>query len=56
LKAPGGLDKVLYVRADAELLDRLDRLQQQRSKQAGVVLSRADVARALLREATEELE
>jgi hypothetical protein len=44
-----GLDKVLFVRADQELLNRLDGLRRRRSERApGVVISRADVVRSLL--------
>jgi hypothetical protein len=53
-KAPEGLAKVLFVRANQDLLDRLDELRQQRSaKNPGIVLSRADIARAILWEAIE---
>ena len=48
-KAPGGLDKVLFVRADRPLLDALDELAKARSEQMpGASLSRSDVARMLL--------
>jgi hypothetical protein len=48
-KAPTGLDKVLFVRADQALLDKLESMREQRiSMSPGVTLSRADVARALL--------
>jgi len=48
-KAPGGLNKVLYVRADEQLLDLLDRLvEQERRKHPGRSVSRADVTRELL--------
>jgi hypothetical protein len=46
-KAPGGLDRVLFVRASGDLLDALDALvEKQRAGRPG--LSRADVARELL--------
>ncbi len=48
-KAPLGLDKVLFVRADQELLDKLDELASRRSARTpGLTLSRSDVARMLL--------
>jgi len=48
-KAPDGLDKVLFVRANQELLDKLESLRQRRNAQhRGITLSKADVARALL--------
>jgi hypothetical protein len=48
-KAPGGLDKVLFIRASADLLDALDALvQEERDQRAGRTVSRADVARELL--------
>lgn len=48
-KAPGGLNKGLYIRTDQDLLDRLDELRvRQESKMPGIVLSRADIARAVL--------
>lgn len=51
-KAPDGLNRVLYVRTNQELLDKLEELRQQRSDEiSGVVLSTADVARAILWEA-----
>lgn len=51
-KAPDGLDKVLFVRANQELLDKLNLLRDKRSKERpGIVLSRADIARAILWEA-----
>lgn len=56
-KAPDGLDKVLFVRANRELLEKLEQLRQQRSaKTHGIVLSTADVARAILWEAIEREE
>jgi hypothetical protein len=48
-KAPGGLNKVLYVRADERLLNLLDRLvDQERRQHPGRSVSRADVTRELL--------
>lgn len=53
-KATEGLDKVLFVRANQELLDKLEELRRERSEeQRGIVLSKADVARAILWEAIE---
>ncbi len=53
-KAPEGLDKVLFIRVNNELLDRLEELRRRRSdQQRGVVLSTADVARSILGEAIE---
>jgi hypothetical protein len=49
-KVPGGLTEVLYVRVDRQLLDDLDELRAEWSRERGHVLSRADVVRALLRE------
>lgn len=47
-----GLDRVLYVRADRALLDKLEELRLRRSAaQPGVVLSTSDVVRAVLWEA-----
>jgi hypothetical protein len=48
-KEPEGLDKVLFVRANQELLDKLNLLVERRQREnPGVALSRADVARAIL--------
>lgn len=55
-KAKGGLDRALYVRANDELLKKLERLQHARSKIARITLSQADVVRALVNEAIEDLE
>lgn len=53
-KVPEGLDKVLFIRTNSELLDKLEELRRQRSsQQRGVVLSTADVARSILWEAIE---
>jgi hypothetical protein len=51
-KAPDGLDKVLFVRANQELLDKLNLLVVKRSQESpGVAFSRADIARSILWEA-----
>jgi len=56
-KAADGLNHVLYVRTNQELLDKLEDLRQQRSDETpGVVLSTADVARAILWEAVERVD
>ncbi len=57
-KVPDGLNRVLFVRTNQELLDKLEVLRRRRSERTqGVVLSTADVARAMLWEAIEsELE
>ena len=48
-KSPDGLDKVLLVRANQDLLDKLNQLLERRQREnPGVALSRADVARAIL--------
>lgn len=48
-KSSQGLDKVLFVRADQKLLDKLEELRQRRNdKTPGIVISRADVARSIL--------
>jgi hypothetical protein len=48
-KAEGGLNKVLYVRADDELLDALDQMAKtERAAHPGRTVSRADIARELL--------
>lgn len=48
-KVAGGLSKVLYVRANDDLLDALDALvEKERESRPGRVISRADVARDLL--------
>lgn len=48
-KKPGALDKVLYVRADQALLDRLDAYANDQNKDhPGRTVSRADAARELL--------
>ena len=48
-KSAHGLDKVLFVRADQELLDKLEELRKRRNdKNPGMVISRADVARSIL--------
>lgn len=49
MKAPGGMSKVLFVRATPELLEALDRLaEEERRAQPGQSTSRSDVARKLL--------
>jgi len=56
-KAPNGLNRVLYVRTNQELVDKLEELRRRRSDEIpGVVLSTADVARAILWEAVERAE
>lgn len=56
-KAPDGLNRVLFVRTNQELLDKLEELRQRRSDTIpGVVLSTADVTRAILWEAIERAE
>lgn len=52
-KAKGGLDKVLFVRANQDLLDRLEAMRVRRSGETKITLSTADVARAILLEAIE---
>lgn len=47
-KAPGGLDRVLYVRATPELLAGLDRLAAEWARKTGLAVSRSDVARKIL--------
>jgi hypothetical protein len=48
-KGPDGLDKVLFVRANQDLLNKLNLLLERRLKEnPGIVLSRADVARSIL--------
>jgi hypothetical protein len=55
-KVKGGLDRALFVRANDELLQKLERLQKLRSDAAKVTLSQADVVRALVQEAFEKVE
>lgn len=50
-KVPGGLDRALFVRANEDLLAKLEELRESRSRAAGVTLSKADVARQLIAEA-----
>ena len=46
------MDKVLFVRANQDLLDKLNQLLERRQREnPGLALSRADVARAILWEA-----
>ncbi len=48
-KGPDGLDKVLFVRANQDLLDKLNMLLERRQREnPGLALSRADVARSIL--------
>ena len=48
-KAPGGLPKVLFVRAQQDLLEALDRLvDEEREKHPGRGITRSDIARELL--------
>lgn len=55
-KVPGGLDRVLFVRADQALIDKLENLRLRQSEQSGVVVSMADVARSILRDGIERAE
>lgn len=51
-KASSGLDKVLFVRANQELLDKLNLLLDRRQREnPGVAQSRADLVRAILLDA-----
>jgi hypothetical protein len=53
-KATGGLDKVLFIRADQKLLDRLEDLRRRKSEESrGIVLSTADIARSILWDAVD---
>lgn len=55
-KVVGGLDKVLYVRADQALLDGVDAYAEgQRKEHPGRHVSRADAARELLLAKLEDL-
>ena len=48
-KAPGGLDRVLFVRVDKALLDKLDNARRQRLRETpGVGCSLADLVRSIL--------
>jgi len=48
-KGSDGLDRVLFVRANQDLLDKLNMLLERRQREnPGVALSRADVARSIL--------
>ena len=48
-KAPGGLGKVLFIRATPDLLAALDALAEQtRLDRPGLAISRSDVAREIL--------
>jgi hypothetical protein len=54
-KTPDGLNCVLFVRTNQELLDKLEELRRRRSESSrGVVLSTADVARSILWDAIED--
>jgi hypothetical protein len=56
-KSTHGLSKVLYVRADEELIERLEALRARRSREnRGVVLTTSDLARSILWEALERSE
>ncbi len=50
-KAPDGLDKVLFIRADEELVAKLEALRKKYSDQKDVTLSRSDVVRLVLKDA-----
>lgn len=50
-KVPGGLTRVLYVRANKSLMVKLERVRGARSRTYRVNVSIADVVRALLEEA-----
>lgn len=53
-KAPGGMDKVLFVRTSPDLLAALDAMvDRERRLRPGRTVSRADVARELLYRAVE---
>lgn len=55
--APEGMNRVLYVRTNQELLDKLEELRRRRSDESpGVVLSTADVARTILWDAIQRAE
>ena len=48
-KAPGGLDRVIYVRAGDDLVQALDAaVKRERARHPGRTISRADVAREAL--------
>ncbi len=53
-KAPGGLTRVLFVRCDQALLDRLERARSQIERDAGLTAYQADAVRLLLDEALRE--
>jgi hypothetical protein len=50
-KTPGGLKKILYVRAPEDLVAALDRRVDSDRKKTGFSVSRSDVARTLLAKA-----
>ena len=48
-KVPGGFSKVLYIRANEDLLSALDAIAaRERQEHPGRVISRADIAREML--------
>jgi hypothetical protein len=53
-KAPGGLTRVLFVRCDQALLDRIERARLQIERDAGFTAGQSDAARLLLDEALRE--
>jgi len=53
-KASGGLTRVLFVRCDQVLLDRLERARVQIERDSGLTAGEADAARMLLDEALRE--
>lgn len=53
-KAPGGLTRVLFVRCDQALLDRLERARSQIERDARLTAYQADAVRLLLDEALRE--
>ena len=52
-KAPDGLDKVLFIRADDALIEKLEQLRDKFTKEKGVVVSRSDLVRKILNDAIE---
>lgn len=53
-KAPGGMPRVLFVRCDQRLHDRVERARLQMVRDTGVEVSAADAVRVLLAEAMQE--
>ncbi len=53
-KAPGGLTRVLFVRCDQALLDRIERARLQIERDAGFAAGQSDATRLLLDEALRE--